>query len=285
MSNGRTHPWVFMVLILPFGIMSGYLTVTIGWQLATAGVSVGAIAALVAASFIPHTWKFLWAPIADTTLDHRRWYLITGILSAVGVVAIGLVPPTQQNVPLLTAVVLVANLAVSVVGMTTQGMMAYGVPENEKGRAGGWFQAGNLGGSGLGGGAGLWLAERLPHPAAPGVILGIACGLCLLALPLVKEAAHEKPSGSLAQRMAGVGKDIWHLACSKPGLLALILCFLPIGSGAASGLWSAVASDWNASANTVALVTGVFSGVIMAVGCLAVGELTAWRTRSPTGGY
>ena len=271
MSNGRTHPWVFMVLILPFGIMSGYLTVTIGWQLAKAGVSVGAIAALVAASYLPHTWKFFWAPIADTTLDHRRWYLITGILSAVGVVATGLVPPTEHNLPLLTAVVLVSNIAVSFVGMTTQGMMAYGVPESEQGRAGGWFQAGNLGGGGLGGGAGLWLAERIHHPAAPGLILGIACALCLLALPLVQEAPHEKPEGGIGRRIAGVGKDIWHLACSKPGLLALILCFLPIGSGAAAGLWSAVASDWNASANTVALVTGVFSGVIMAVGCLAGG--------------
>jgi predicted MFS family arabinose efflux permease len=71
--------------------------------------------------------------------------------------------------------------------------------------------------------------------------------------------------------LVGVGKDIWHLAQSKPGLLALILCFLPIGSGAASGLWSAVAGDWQASANTVALATGVVSGVITAGGCLIGG--------------
>ena len=41
------------------------------------------------------------------------------------------------------------------------------------------------------------------------------------------------------------------------GFVALFLCFLPIGSGAASNLWSAVAADWKASADAVAMVTGV----------------------------
>ena len=54
-------------------------------------------------------------------------------------------------------------------------------------------------------------------------------------------------------------------------LLALLICFLPIGSGAASNLWAAVADDWHASANTVALATGVFSGIVSALGCLAGG--------------
>ena len=53
--------------------------------------------------------------------------------------------------------------------------------------------------------------------------------------------------------------------------MALFLCFLPIGSGAASNLWSAVASDWKASADTVALVTGVLGGILSAAGCLLGG--------------
>jgi MFS family permease len=54
-------------------------------------------------------------------------------------------------------------------------------------------------------------------------------------------------------------------------MLALLICFLPIGSGAASGLWSAVADDWHASAGTVALVTGVVGGLVSAVGCVVGG--------------
>ncbi|HTM74978.1 MAG TPA: hypothetical protein VL198_17260, partial [Pseudolabrys sp.] len=72
----RTHPSVFLVLIVPFGAMGGYLSVAIGYQLTQAGVSVEEVAALIAASYIPQTWKFLWAPVADTTLSRKTWYLL-----------------------------------------------------------------------------------------------------------------------------------------------------------------------------------------------------------------
>ncbi len=76
MTVRRTAPAVYLVLMLPFGVMGGYLTVAVAYQLSHAGLSVEAIAALVAASYIPHTWKFLWAPIADTTLKRKTWYLL-----------------------------------------------------------------------------------------------------------------------------------------------------------------------------------------------------------------
>ena len=78
----RTHPIVFLVLILPFGVMSGYLTVAVAYLLTKAGVSVEQIAELIAVSFIPQTWKFLWAPLADTTLSRKTWYVLAAIVSA-----------------------------------------------------------------------------------------------------------------------------------------------------------------------------------------------------------
>jgi MFS family permease len=149
--------------------------------------------------------------------------------------------------------------------------MAYGTSQNEKGRAGGWFQAGNLGGTGLGGGVGLWLAQHLPAPWMSGAILGAACLLCCAGLLFVPEPHSAHREGDLWRSLRNVGRDLWSVARAKLGFLALFLCFLPIGSGAASGLWSAVASDWHASADTVALVTGVLGGVASAVGCLIGG--------------
>jgi len=61
---------------------------------------------------------------------------------------------------------------------------------------------------------------------------------------------------------------------SRTGLLAMILCFLPVGSAAAVGLFSAIAGRWNTSADAVALYTGVLGGVVAAVGCLAGGWLS-----------
>jgi MFS transporter, PAT family, beta-lactamase induction signal transducer AmpG len=160
---------------------------------------------------------------------------------------------------------------VTFLGMSVESLMAYGTPENEKGRAGGWFQAGNLGGGGLGGGAGLLMARHLPAPWMAGAILGAVCLLCAAGLLFVPEPPAAHREGSLGRGLVNVGRDLWSVARARAGILALILCILPIGSGAASGLWSAVADDWRASANTVAVVTGVLGGLLSAVGCLLGG--------------
>jgi hypothetical protein len=54
-------------------------------------------------------------------------------------------------------------------------------------------------------------------------------------------------------------------------LLVIFLMLLPIGTGAAANLWSAIAKDWNTNADIVALVTGILSGFVSAVGCVAGG--------------
>ena len=149
------HPIVFLILIVPFGVMNGYLTVAVAYLLSHAGLSVAEVAEVVAVSYIPHTWKFLWAPIADTTLTRKRWYVWATLVSASGIAAIGSLPSTAQSLPLLNAFVLISNVAVTFLAMSVESLMAYGTHDSEKGRAGGWFQAGSLGGVGLGGGAGL----------------------------------------------------------------------------------------------------------------------------------
>lgn len=272
MRPRHVHPAVFLFLILPFGAMSGYLTVSLAWVLTKAGVPLGGIAALIALSFLPHTWKFLWAPIVDTTLTRKRWYMIASVVSAAGIFTMGALPATTKSLGLLSGVVLVSNIAVTFLGMSVDSLMAYGTAENEKGRAGGWFQAGNLGGGGLGGGAGLWMAQHLlPHAWISSAVLAAACLLCALALPFAFEPAPIHRGVGVVKTLIEVVRDVWSVVRVRRGFLALLICFLPIGTGAASQLWSGVAGDWHASANTVALVTGLFSGVLSMVGCLMGG--------------
>src|SRR6185295_7157534 len=164
-------------------------------------------------------------------------------------------------------------LAVTFLAMSVESLMVYGTAREQQGRAAGWFQAGNLGGYGLGGGAGLWMAEHFSEPWIAGTVLAVASALCCVALLFVSEPPGMLRAGSQRQRLGEVLKDLWLVTRSRPGYLALLICFLPIGSGAASNLWSAVADDWHASADTVALVTGAVSGVVSAAGCLAGGYL------------
>jgi PAT family beta-lactamase induction signal transducer AmpG len=269
--SSSPHPVVFLILILPFGVMSGYLTVTVVYLLTQAGVPVDESAAVVAISYIPHSWKFFWAPLADTTLSRRTWYLLAALVSAVGIYATGAVPAEAASLPLLTAVVLISNFAVTFLAMSVESLMAYGAPDKAKGRAAGWFQAGNLGGFGLGGGAGLWMAENLQAPWIAGAVLSVASLLCCAALAFVGEPRRAARPDKYYRTLALVVKDLWLVVRSRRGFLGLLICFLPIGTGAASNLWSAVAGDWHASAETVALVTGVLSGIVSAAGCLVGG--------------
>ena len=260
-----------MFLILPFGVMGGYVTVALAYLYSKAGIPVAQVAALVAVVFVPHTLKFIWAPLVDATLSRKTWYLIASVFSAAGILATGMVPVQAARLPLLTAVILVSNFAVTFLGMATECLMAYATPAEWKGRAGGWFQAGNLGGSGIGGGIGLWLAQRLPAQWMASAVLACACLLCCFGLCFLSEPASTIRETKLRRTFVSLFRDVWNVAKSRLGFLALFLCVLPIGSGAAANLWSAVAGDWHATADTVALVTGVLGGIVSAVGCLIGG--------------
>src|SRR5206468_4503975 len=126
MSDRRAHPSVFMFLILPFGVIGGYLQVSIAYLLAQAGVPVERVAALIAVSYLPHTWKFAWAPIADITLSRKAWYLIACVLTGVGLWVTSALPATESGLRLLTIVVVISNVAVTFLGMSVEGLMAYG---------------------------------------------------------------------------------------------------------------------------------------------------------------
>ena len=265
------HPSIFMLLFLPFGIMSGYVSVTIGYLLTKAGIPLEQVAPLVAITLVPNIFKFLWAPLVDTTLTVKKWYHIANFLTALGILATGILPLKVEYLGLIGGVIFFTSVANSFVAMSTESLLAHDTPENLKGRAGGWLQAGNLGGLGLGGGAGLWLAERVSQAWMAGAVIALACLFCSLGLRFLSEPTSMIKESNYLKTIGNLNRDIWTLIKSRMGFLALFLCFLPIGSGAAANLWSSISNDWSASAETVALVIGVGGGVLSAIGCLVGG--------------
>lgn len=270
-ATNHVHPSIFMFLYIPFGVLSGYVTVTMGFLLTQAGIPLSQVAPIISIGFIPNILKFIWAPLVDTTLSVKRWYTLANIITAAGILLIASLPIKSAYLTVMTVVVLITNLGNTIIAMSTESLIAHDVPEDLKGRAGGWLQAGNLGGAGLGGGAGLWLAQVLPDPWMSGAIIALICLLCGLCLFLLKEPIQYNREKNYLKTISNLGKDIWSLLKSRGGILALILCFLPIGSGAASSLWSSVSNDWKASAGTVALAVGVVGGALSALGCLLGG--------------
>lgn len=275
------RPWIFTLLITPFGVTSGFLGVTLAYQLGRADVGSEAIAALIAASYLPHTWKFFWAPVVDLTWSRRGWYGAALAVTVAGLLAMGALGADGRALGLLTVVVIAANVATTVIGMAVESLMAHTTLDDQKGRAAGWFQAGNLGGGGLGGGLALWLIQdRGLSVTASAAALALLCLLCGAALLRRREpvVSAPPPAGDPVARLRAGFATLWvelgGLVRSRGGALAMFVCVLPMCTGAASNLWSVVAPEWQASANTVAFVNGAMGGVISALGCLLGGVLS-----------
>jgi MFS family permease len=269
-----THPFALTLLYLPFGMAAGYVQVTLAYVLVHAGFSVEQVAGLVALSVLPQTWKFAWAPIVDTTLTAKRWYQIGALVTAAGLLGTAFIPALQSAYWWLGLLVFLTSIATTLLAMATEVLMAHFTHETQRGRAGGWSQAGNLGGVGLGGGLALWMSQHLA-PWTGGAVLGAIALLCCGALRFYSEpdrsgAAHPH----FLQSLSNVARDVWSIARSRAGYLTLLLFIIPIGTGAATGLWSAVADDWHTTADTVALVNGALGGLISMVGCIVGGKLS-----------
>jgi PAT family beta-lactamase induction signal transducer AmpG len=265
-----TPPFAFFFLVLPYGISSGFVSITLPFFLTKAGFSVAAAGAIVAVGVSANLWLFLWGPLADLTLTPKRWYLIGLTTGAGAIFVLSLLPFQQSAAAVLTIMVFVSQIATTLVVLPLGGLMAHTVPDERKGRAAGWYQAGNLGGTGIGGGAGVWLGTHLSKELA-GSVLGFAMLLSALALYFASDVRIVSEGATFRARMRLLGRDLLAMIRSAIPLLSLVLVASPIGAGAMNNLWSAVADDWRANANVVALVTGVLNGILSAIGCVVSG--------------
>jgi PAT family beta-lactamase induction signal transducer AmpG len=104
----KTKPFVFFFLVLPYGISSGFVSITLPFVLTRAGFSVAIAASIVAIGISANLWRFLWGPIADLTLTARRWYLIGFSAAALTLFPLGLFPLNPDTVGMLMAIVFIS---------------------------------------------------------------------------------------------------------------------------------------------------------------------------------
>jgi MFS family permease len=143
---------------------------------------------------------------------------------------------------------------------------------DERGAVAGWLQAGQLGGQGIGGGAGLWLAQHGGGDVGAAILMATITLLCAVPLRRVR-LPHRVPGTPLAVQFRSLGRALRDTLRTRRGTLAMLLALVPAGLAASANLWGAVAGDWNASADLVALTTGALGGVVSIPGALIGGYL------------
>jgi MFS family permease len=278
-APGPRHapPALFGVLVMPFGLAVGYAQVAVPFILHARGVPLETIAGVSALSLLPHGWKFLWAPALDTGWRRRSWYLGSVAVTGAALALTALIPPDSTrhigSLSLLTVyagVLALAQAAVATSSAAVDALMAITLPQDKKGAAAGWSMAGNLGGTGLGGALALWLSQHMAT-SATAILLGATCVACGLPALRVHETPPEKHA--LGAALAALVKDVWLSVRSREGWTGLLICMMPVGTGAATNLFSAFAKDYGAGEGQVELVNGVLGGLVGAAGCLVGGFL------------
>lgn len=258
-------PWLFLLLILPGGVYSGFYQTPMPFLLGKAGVAVDKIANIESLLQIPPIVYFLWAPLVDMRLRRRTWLVVAAFVSAVclgaAVPLVGAAHLTGVTALLLAG--LVVNLLISA---SQGGLMVSTLSREGQSRASGWTQAGNLGGGALGAGITLWLMEKLPIAGAAAATAAMVAipSLAALTVPEGPPAA----SAGLLDRLGKIGRELVTVFRSRRTLWGLLLLASPVSSGAALNLLPAVASHYGVGRAGVMWVNGVAGGLVLSLGSL-----------------
>jgi MFS family permease len=269
-------------LMMIVGLTKGFVSVTLAYLLAQAGVGVDVIAGIVSLNLLPLTLQFLLGPVIDLGLTSKRWYGISSIATLLCLLSFSVVPVTGVGLIFVPALSLLMGIMSTLAGISGMVAMTLTSAVSSRGALAGWRQAGSLGGVGIGGGFGLWLAAHgggLPVAVALLALLGSLGAAPILWLKLPADGPQLQRS--LLQKAALLRSATWSILHSRGGALAGVLIVLPAGLGAATGLLSAVAGDWQASEDLVAMSTGAFSGVATVCGAV-LGGYVCQRYRAIT---
>jgi MFS family permease len=177
--------------------------------------------------------------------------------------------PVASNLSLLTWIVIAQAVAATLLGMALESILAHATSPEEKGKASGWFQAGNLAGSAIGGAAGLWLIDHMQAWQAGAILaaVGLTFGMGTFFLPDVPALG-----GSVGAAVKSLLRDLWGILSSRRGIIGVIMFAAPIGTGVIN--FAATGGDWGASHGTIELLNGPLSTPIVILGCVLGGLLS-----------
>ena len=265
------HPALFFVLYFSFGASGGFLTGAAENVYVAGGVSTAAFGAVLSISLAPQIAKVLWAPLVDTLLTPKIWYVAATVAVAAAIVVGGALPVRAASLPALSVISIVVAIASSFLGMAADSLMAHDTAPAERGAAGGWSQAGNLGGAGAGASASLAIVGATHSLLLAGLGVAALTSVCALALAFAP-ASHSLPkAANYLETLKAVVKDCWDVVRARIGWLTLFLFVLPLGAGGASNLAAGIAHEWRVDAGLLAM--------------LALGGAVATGLGSIVGGY
>lgn len=259
--------WLFGITNLPFGVAGGYLAVAVPFLLRNAGLSVHAIANIVAVALLPAAYQLFWAPVLDLGIRRRAWLVY---LSLTGGLCLGatMLIEIPGHLREYEVFLVVGQLLTGLVASCNGALVSTTLPDNLRGRAAGWVNAGNLGASVLGGGLTLTLANHVSTLSA-----AIALFLCVALPSLAALLIAEPPPcrDKLVPHMGRMRRDVWNAVKARKGWSGLLFCISPVGTAVMVNLFASLKDDYHVSKTVIEFVDGYGAGFVTAAGALISG--------------
>jgi hypothetical protein len=238
------------------------------------------VAAIIATSTLAFTLEFAWAPIVDSSLTRRLWYIAGASSMCVGLACLIIAPWTAASVPLMTMLAFASSSGAAIAAVAVKGIMAYDVPPARLGSASGFYAAGGAFAKAAAGSGTLWLlthlSSRTPAASTSVAVAVLAGAAIVLVAPARSQSLRDFPT-----RLGAALKDLWSLLCTREGAMIAVLCVIPFGSGAEAGLIGAISREWDVSADQLASfsVIGVAASISGAIfsGWLST-RIGTWKT-------
>jgi MFS transporter, PAT family, beta-lactamase induction signal transducer AmpG len=234
------------------------------------GVPVDRIAGVVAIAAIPSVWFFAYAPVVDLGLRRKTWIIMGSIAAGLFCAVSTLL--ASGSLTLLTIVLFLASAA-SGLCATANGTLLSMLLPNVRGRASGWYQAGNLGAGAIGAGVAIWLAGMVSLPVLSLAVLVLVAAPVLAAV-MIEEGPRRQEHARLANPTAvfkPLVRDLRAVFWSPRALIGLVFFLSPVTSGAVANLISGVGPDYHAPDVEVLWITGIAGGLLSAIGSFAGG--------------
>jgi len=276
----KCPPGAFFFLHVCTAWPVGVIGLALGSSLVKAGVAVHQTAAIIAASNLAFTLEVTWAPIVDSSLTRRLWYVAGAGSVCIGLAWLIIAPWNAASVPLMTALAFASSSGAAIAAVAVKGIMAYDVPRARLGSASGFYAAGGTVAKAAAGAGTLWLLTHLSG-RAPAASASIAIAV-LAGAAILHVAPGRSPSlREFPARVGGALKDLWALLCTREGVMIAVLCVIPFGSGTEAGLIGAIAHEWAVSPDQLASfsVLGAAAGIAGAIffGWLST-RIGTWNT-------
>jgi MFS family permease len=265
----RTPTWIFGITSIPYGVCGAFIATLMPFLFANANISLQDIGWFGTAAMIPTWTNALYSSVVDLGMRRRSWLILMSVLSAICLCA-ALMQPLPSGKGTFVLFVFIGQVLNGLIGSCNGGLMANSLDDHQRGKAAGWYNAGNLGGGAIGAGLILIMFDHFGKPIIMATLAATMILPSLVAL-LIHEEVHEtEPFGIHMGKML---REMWKTAKSRPGWTGMLFCISPVGTAALLNYFSGMAKQFHAQVWTVALVNGALNGLITAAGSLIGGWL------------